>query len=154
MSFGDNTTQAVLKGDKAAVTNQEGEWQSAADLESSEGRGRFLGRIVRNIRTPAVQAAELAAAAKNLKKDGDVYASDLTDEGAKAQFRIGAATNAKGSVKFWLKDGALSKYEFKLKGTVDFNGNDVEVDRTTTVEIKDVGTTKVSVPEAAVKKLS
>lgn len=154
MSFGDNTTQAVLKGDKAVVTNREGEWQPVADLDSNEGRGRFLARIVRNIKTPSAQAAELAAAAKNLKKDGDVYSSDLTDEGAKAQFRIGAATNAKGSVKFWLKDGALLKYEFKLKGTVEFNGNEVEVDRTTTVEIKDVGATKVNVPEAATKKLS
>jgi hypothetical protein len=153
-SFGDNTINAVLKGDKAAVTNQDGEWQSVADLENSEGRGRFLARIVRNFRAPAVQAAELAAAAKNLKKDGDVYSSELTDEGAKAQFRIAPASNAKGSVKFWLKDGALTKYEFKLKGTVDFNGNDVDVDRTTTVEIKDVGTTKVNVPEAATKKLS
>ena len=154
MSFGDNTTQAVLKGDKAAVTNQDGEWQSVADLESGEGRGRFLGRMVRNIKTPAAQAAELAAAVKDLKKDGDVYSGDLTPEGAKAQFRIAAATDAKGSVKFWLKDGALSKYEFKLKGTVEFNGNEVDVDRTTTVEIKDVGTTKVNVPEAATKKLS
>ena len=154
MSFGDNNVQAVLKGDKAAVTNQDGDWQSAADLENSEGRGRFLGRIVRNIKTPAAQAAELAAAAKSLKKEGDVYSGDLTDEGAKAQFRIGNASNAKGSVKFWLKDGALTKYEFKVKATVDFNGNDVDVDRTTTVEIKDIGTTKVNVPEAATKKLS
>ena len=154
MSFGDNSTQAVLKGDKAAVTNQEGEWQSVADLESNEGRGRFLARIVRNFKAPAVQAAELAAAAKNLKKDGDTYSSELTDEGAKAQFRIAPSSNAKGSVKFWLKDGALTKYEFKLKGTVEFNGNEVEIDRATTVEIKDVGTTKVNVPEAATKKLS
>jgi hypothetical protein len=36
---------------------------------------------------------------------------------------------------------------------VDFGGNEVEVDRTTTVEIKDVGTTKVQMPEAAKKKL-
>ena len=154
MSFGENTTQAVLKGDKAAVTNRDGEWQSVADLDSAEGRGRFLGRMVKNIKTPAEQAAELAAATKNLKKDGDVYSSELTDEGAKAQFRIAAASSAKGSVKFWLKDGALTKYEFKLKGTVDFNGNEVDVDRTTTVEIKDIGTTKVNVPEAAAKKLS
>jgi hypothetical protein len=154
MGFGDATYQAVLKGDKAAVTNREGEWQSVADLDSAEGRGRFLARIVRGFRTPAAQAAELVAGAKQLKKDGDVYSGDLTDEGAKAQFRIAPASNAKGSVKFWLKDGALTKYEFKLKGTVDFNGTDVDVDRTTTVEIKDVGTTKVSVPEAATKKMS
>ena len=99
-------------------------------------------------------AAELAAAAKELKKDGDAYSGDLTEAGAKAQFRFGTASNAKGSVKFWLKDGALSKYEFKVQGKVDFNGNEVDVDRATTVEIKDVGTTKVEVPEGAKKKLS
>jgi hypothetical protein len=154
MSFGDNTTHAVIKGDKAAVTNQEGEWQSVADLESGETRGRFLARLVRAFKAPAAQAAELVAATKDLKKDGDVYSGELTPEGAKAQFRIAPASDAGGSVKFWLKDGALSKYEFKLKGTVEFNGNEVDVDRTTTVEIKDVGTTKVSVPEAATKKLS
>jgi hypothetical protein len=37
---------------------------------------------------------------------------------------------------------------------MNFNGNDVDVDRTTTTEIKDLGTTKVVVPEAAKKKLS
>src|ERR1043165_9048446 len=33
MSFGDNKTEAVLKGNKAAVTNPEGDWQSLADLD-------------------------------------------------------------------------------------------------------------------------
>jgi len=57
-------------------------------------------------------------------------------------------------VKFWIKDGVPAKYEFKVKGTVNFNGNEFENDRTTTVEIKEVGTTKVAVPEAAKKKLT
>jgi len=160
MTFGDNTTQAVLKGDKAAVTDRDGEWQSATDLESAEGRGRFLGRMARNIKTPAVQAADLAAGAKDLKKDGDIYSGDLTEDVAKAFLRFGrggdgpTVSNAKGSVKFWLKDGALAKYEYKLKGTISFDGNDRDVERTTTVEIKDVGSTKVNVPEEAKKKLS
>ena len=63
-------------------------------------------------------------------------------------------SNAKGSVKFWLKEGALQKYEFKVKGLINFGGNEVDVDRATTVEIKEVGTTKVEVPEDAKKKLS
>jgi len=160
MTFGDNTTQAVLKGDKAAVTDRDGEWQSATDLESAEGRGRFLGRMARNIKTPAVQAADLAAGAKDLKKDGDIYSGDLTEDVAKAFLRFGrggdgpTVSNAKGSVKFWLKDGALAKYEYKLKGTISFDGNDRDVERTTTVEIKDVGSIKVNVPEEAKKKLS
>jgi hypothetical protein len=40
-----------------------------------------------------------------------------------------------------------------VQGSVSWNGNDREVDRTTTVEIKDVGTTKIEVPEDAKKKL-
>jgi hypothetical protein len=154
MSFGDNTTQAVMKGDKAAATNPEGGWQSLADLDNAEGPGRFLGRIIRNFKVPAAQAAELATAAKELKKDGDVYSGDLTEEGAKAQFRFGNVSNPKGSVKFWVKDGALTKFEFKVTGKVDFNGNEFDVDRATTVEVKEVGTTKVNVPEEAKKKLS
>jgi hypothetical protein len=62
--------------------------------------------------------------------------------------------NAKGSVKFWVKDGVISKYEFKVSGTVTMGGNDRDVDRTTTVEIKDVGTTKLALPDEAKSKLS
>jgi hypothetical protein len=153
MNFGDNTTKAVLKGDKAAVTNPEGGWQSLADLDNAEGPGRFLGRMIRNFKVPSAQAAELATGAKELKKDGDVYSGDLTEEGAKAQFRFGTVSNPKGSVKFWVKDGALAKFEFKVTGKVDINGNEFDVDRTTTVEVKEVGTTKVNVPEEAKKKL-
>jgi hypothetical protein len=154
MSFGENMTEAVIKGDNAVVTNQDGDWQKTSELENAEGPGRFRARIVKNLKTPAVQAAELAAAAKELKKDGEVYSGDLTEEGAKAQFRFGTPKNPKGSVKFWLKDGALAKYEFKVLGKVDFNGNEMDVDRTTTVEIKDVGATKVNIPAAAKKKLT
>jgi len=162
LRFGDNKTEAVLKGEKAAATNQEGEWQSQAELDSSEGPARFLGMMLRNFKTPAAQAAQLASFAKELKKEGDTYASDLTEEGAKTLLtfrpRGGAdgpsVTNPKGSVKFWLKDGTLSKYEFNVKGTVSFNGNDFDQDRTTTVDIKDVGATKTEVPEGAKKKLT
>src|SRR5439155_21740043 len=49
MNFGDNMTEAVLKGDKAVVTNQEGDWKMASELENAEGPGRFLGRLVRNL---------------------------------------------------------------------------------------------------------
>jgi hypothetical protein len=62
-------------------------------------------------------------------------------------------SGASGSLKVWVKDGLVSKYELKIKGTVSFNGNDRDVDRTTAVEIKDIGSTKVEVPEEARKKL-
>jgi hypothetical protein len=154
LRFGDNTTQAFMKAGKAAVTNPSGGWQAIEDLDNAEGPGRFLGRIIKTFKAPAAQAGELASAAKELKKDGDVFSGDLTEEGAKAQFRFGTVSHPKGSVKFWLKDGALTKYEFQVTGKVDFNGNEFDVDRTWTIEINDVGTTKVNVPEEAKKKLS
>ena len=54
--FNENTTQAIIKGEKAAVTNPEGEWQALSELDS-EGPGRFVGGMVRNLKTPPVQAA-------------------------------------------------------------------------------------------------
>jgi hypothetical protein len=161
ITFGENTMQAVIKGDKSAFTNQDGDWRTPAESEDAQGPGRFIAAMVRNLKTPAAQAAEIAGTAKELKQEGDVFAGDLTEDGAKAlmRFRRGGGdgptiSNAKGSVKFWVKDGVLSKYEFKVTGKMDFNGNDIDVDRTTTVEIKDVGTTKLEVPEGAKKKLS
>ena len=64
-------------------------------------------------------------------------------------------TNAKGTAKFWTKDGQLAKYEYNVKGTVaGRDGQERDVDRTTTVEIKDVGSTKVEVPAEAKGKVS
>jgi hypothetical protein len=162
MSFFDNKVQVVAKGEQRAVTDQDGNWQSAADLDKEEGPGRFLGMIARNLKTPAKEAADIAAFAKDLKLEGGVYSSDLTEEGAKTLQTFGprggdqgpTVSDAKGSVKFWLKEGALVKYEFKLKGAIKFGDNEFPNDRTTTVEIKDVGATKVEAPEAAKKKLS
>jgi len=162
MSFGGNDSKAVLKGDKGAAQNRDGEWQSLSEMANSEGPGRFMALRLQNFKAPAAQAAQLASLAKDLKKDGDAYSAHLTEEGAKTMLsfrpRNGgdapSVSNAKGSVKFWLKDGELIKYEFNVKGTVSFNGNDIDQDRTSTVVIKDVGSTKVTVPEEATKKLS
>jgi hypothetical protein len=155
-SFNDNTSQGFVKGDKGAATDPDGAWQSLTELEGSEGFGRFTARRLRNFKAPAAQVIELAGFAKELKKDGEAIVGELTEEGAKAQIRFGPnsnATNAKASVKFWLKDGELAKYEIKAAGKLDFNGNEVDADRTSTIEIKDVGTTKVEVPAEARKKL-
>lgn len=162
MTFGENTSQAVLKGEKGAVTVPDGGWQSLSELENSEGGGRFWARMLRGFKVPAAQAAELVAQAQDLKQEGDAYAGTLSEEGAKALLTFRprgggegpTAKDAKGSVKFWVKDGLLTRYEFKVSGKITFNDNEREVDRTTNVEIKDVGTTKVVVPEEAKSKLN
>ena len=156
MERGDSTFEVVIKGEKGAIKGQEG-WQSFSEAGEGEGRGRFVG-MFRNYKAPAAEAQELAAKAKDLKKDGDAYSGQLDAEAVKALLTRGRAnaeaTGSKGSVKFWVKDGTLSKYEYNLQGTQTFNNNEREVNRTTTVEIKDVGKTKVEIPEEAKKKLS
>ena len=166
MTFGENTIEAFLKEGKAAVKTGDQDWQSLAELASAAGSEpgprQFLLRRLQNFKAPAADAGDLAGKAKDLKKDGEAYASDLTEAGAKDLLSLGGRRaanapepkNAKGSVKFWIKDGLLAKYELKLQGTVPFNGEERDMDRTTTLEIKDVGTTKVDVPDAAKKKLS
>ncbi len=161
LTFGDNDIKAVLKGDKGAATTPDGGWQSISELESSEGPTRFLGAMLRNLKAPAAQASQIVSGVKEFKKDGDAFSGELTEEGAKAllTFRMRSGdgpkvSNPKGSVKFWLKEGALIKYQYNVKGTISFNDNEFEQDRTTTVEIKDVGVTKLTVPEEAKKKLN
>ena len=63
-------------------------------------------------------------------------------------------TGQKGTAKFWVKDGVLSKYQYSVQGEREFNGEERDLDRTPTVEFKDVGMTKLEIPEAAKKKLS
>src|SRR3954469_8696868 len=176
MTRGDNEIQVVRKGEKGAVKTPDG-WQSFEELQANNQggqgngqRGRFMGRMLRNLRAPAEEAADLASKAKDLKKSDDAIQGDLTEEGAKElmSFRGGRGGNAgnadnnqgpqvsdaKGNAKFWVKDGQLAKYEYHLTGKMSFNGNDFDIDRTTTVEVKDVGSTKVDVPSEAKGKIS
>jgi len=157
MTRGDTVVEAVLKGEKGAVKTDEG-WQSFEEMRQAAEQGGqddaarrrgFMGRQLQSFKAPAAEAQDLAAKAKDLKKDGDAISGDLTDEGVKDLMRLRRGgnfnppepTNTSGNVKFWLKDGALAKYEYNVKGTMSFNGNDFEIDRTTTVEVKDVGST-------------
>jgi len=165
MTAGDNTREAFLKGGKAVVKLPEEGWQSLSELEnntSGNARGRqFLTRRLQNFKTPAEEAANLVSKTKELKKDEDVYSGELTEAGAKELLTFGRRRgadapepkNAKGSVKLWIKDGVLTKYEFKQSGTVTVGDNERDIDGTTTTEIKDVGATKIEIPEAAKKKL-
>ncbi|HEV2393885.1 MAG TPA: hypothetical protein VG146_16150 [Verrucomicrobiae bacterium] len=160
MTMRDNTIEAVKTGNKGAIKTEDG-WVSMADAAGGDrGPAMFMARRLQNFKGPATQVQDLLANTTDLKQDGDVYSGDLNEEGAKSQLRFGGRggngpeiSGAKGTAKFWVKDGLLSKYAVHVKGTVSFNGNDRDVDRTTTVEIKNVGSTKVEVPEEAKKKM-
>jgi len=160
-TFGDSATEVAFRDKKIAIKPPDGEWQTVDELEAGdEWLGRFLGRWVRNFKAPAAEIEDLVSKAKELKKEADVCSAELTSEGA-AELLAGGrgpdvppVKNAKGSVRFWLKDRAVQKYELRLQGTMNWGGEERDTDRTTTTEVKDVGTTKVTLPEAAQKKLS
>lgn len=169
MTRGDNKIEVLRKGEKVAIKNADGEWKTPAELADANGggqqanRGRFAGRAAQNL--PAKTAMDLVSDAKDLTASGDGFSGMLSEEGAKKALSFGPRrggnnadgpqiSNAKGEVKFTTKDGVLSSYQLHVTGSVSFNGNDRDVDRTTTVQIMDVGSTKVEVPDEAKKKLA
>lgn len=167
-------TEAVLKGGKGVV-KVEGEWKTEADLRAAAGggggggggRGGFGARRLLTARTPAAELANLVAKAKEIKADGDALVGELTEEGAKELSTFGrggrrpgadaggtpppAPKNAKASFKAWVKEGALTKYEVQSSATVTMREEERDISRKTTVEIKDLGSTKVEVTEDAKK---
>jgi len=167
LTLGDNTTLVVLKGDKSVIKTDDG-WKTAEEVAQQQQDGqpnpmRFVARMVQTYKSPAVQAGEYAGKAPDLNKTDDGYSGNLSEEAAKelmtfrrrnaAASTQPAVKNAKGSVKFWIKDGVLSKMQYEVSGTVTFNDQDRDIDRTTTIEIKDVGSTQPDVPDEAKAKL-
>jgi hypothetical protein len=162
-TWGDNTIQSAHMGDKAATETDDG-WRSLAELEADQGdnRGRFRARMLSAFEPPAAEAAELLKGSGDVTTKDGAYAASLSEAKVKElmSFRRGAGSGegpeisgAEGSVKFWIDQGMLKKYQYSVKGTMTWNNQDREIDRTTTVEISDVGNTKVELPEAAKAKL-
>jgi hypothetical protein len=165
VTFNGGTTIGLSKDSKVAVKTEDG-WKTAKEAEDAaqEGfdPGAFMARRMENLKAPADEIPDLLTKSGDVKKDGDTCTADLTEDGAKALLTFGfrrpgnqgnSPKGAKGSVKFWLKDGAVPKYEIKVSGKMEFQGEERDIQRTTTVEIKDVGSTSVTVPEDAKKKL-
>ncbi len=162
--FNENTIQVAFKGDKVIV-KVEDQWQS---IDEAEGPAAMMGGWLSANGTAAEEAANLLKKVKELKAgEGGVFSGDFTAEGAKELLtfrprrpRAGdppptAPKNAKGSVRFWIKDGALVKFESHLTGTIAFGPDqeEREFDMTRTTEIENVGKTKVDLPAEARKKL-
>ncbi|HEV2328385.1 MAG TPA: hypothetical protein VGY56_06310 [Verrucomicrobiae bacterium] len=162
MSMGDNHTQFIIEGTNSVITDpDDGTWEKLSDVDT-QGMGRFLVGMVRNFKGPAAQVTDLLADSQSLQQSGNSYTGTLTEEGAKKLLTFGRGrrggggptiSNPSGTVTFWVDGGQLTKFEYHVKGMVSFNGNDRPVDRDTTVQISDVGTTKIDVPADAKKLL-
>ena len=171
MTMGDNTSMTVLKGTNGAIKLPDGGWQSFAEASADDGNGgftpgRFMVMRMQNSPTPAADVLALIGQLGDVTVADGVYSGALTEDGAKARLSFGPRggfpgggngpeiTGAKGSAKFWITDGVLTKYELNVQGNINFNGNGRDMNRTTTTEIKDIGKTKVEAPDDAKKKIS
>lgn len=176
---GERNFEFLTKGEKVAIKREDG-WSliepkqsddsTGTDDQDRERRLRGISSYLRNYKTPSVRAEEFLAKVGELKKDGDAYSGELTEEGAKSLVSFWGGrprgddgsdaaerpqpTGVKASAKFWLKDGILTKYESVIAGKIIINGNERDLGRTTTVEIKDAGSTKIDVPDDFKNKLS
>jgi hypothetical protein len=158
LSVGLNTVEAAFRGRKSAIKT-ESEWESSADLH---GERAWVARRLSTFKPPAAEALDLLAKAQGLKKDkGGLYTGDLTQAGVKEllalrsrETQVTAPTGAKGWVKFWTKNELLIRYQYNIQGKLaGLNQQPTDLNLTTTVEIKDIGSTIVQVPEEAKKKL-
>lgn len=173
MTRGDNTTEMVVKGDKGAY-KADGDWKVVDTAVQGGGGGgggqpdpgRSAARALRTFKLPTAEVTEMAAKCKDFKKDGDAITATLSDDAAKALMSFGGRrggpggggggpeiSDAKGTAKFWIKDGVLGKYEYHVQGKMSINGTDREIDRTTTVELKDGAPAADAIPQSA-KKLA
>lgn len=175
MTRGQNTIESYANGKKGAVKIGD-DWKSFAEVSADDagggggGRrnpGRMIARMMENFKAPATEAMEMAAEVKDLKEADGALQGTLSEDAAKKLIVVGGGprrpnadanagpqiANTKGTAKFWVKDGQLAKMQYNVKGTMSFNGNDREIDRTTTVEFKDVGSTKITVPDEVKKKM-
>jgi hypothetical protein len=162
-SVSDVPVEVYMKGEKGTAKALEG-WQTFDDIAQTSGTAAAIVRFLRAYKCPVAQSANLAENTKNLKEADGALSGELKEDIVKELLLFGGRRregqeapkieNPKGSIKFWIKDGVLAKYEIKVQGKVTAGDRENEVDRTTTVEIKDAGTTKLEVPDEAKQKLT
>lgn len=156
----DMTFESASKGEKRAFKGQDG-WQEPPAAGGGGGGGRGRGMFA-GARNPVAQVDTLLTGVKELKSEDGVYSGDLTEDGVKSLMAFGGrraggggggnapqVTGAKGWAKFWVKDGVLSKVEYNVQGKRTFNEQEFDVNRTVTIEIKNVGSTKIELPSEA-----
>jgi hypothetical protein len=157
LSFGTNNVEFARKGGIIAITDPSGNWQTLGNLDTNQGPNRLAMAMARHFQNPDVQAVKLAAAAADFTEDNGACTGVLTEDAVKTLLNLRGGgegnattvTNVSGSVTFWVTDGALTKFEFKVAGTVNVDGNDRDIERDTTVDIKYVNATKVTTPNEA-----
>lgn len=158
--------EVYMQGTNGTAKAFEG-WQTFDEVARTGATPAAVIRYLRSYQTPVAEAAALAAKTKDLKLVDDALSGELPGDMVKEMLLLGArrrdgqepeVTDAKGTIKYWLKDGALARYEINIQGKVTTGDRQSaislsNVNRTIKVEIKDVGATKLEVPAEAKQKM-
>jgi len=157
--------EVYMNGQKAVVsyTPWEG-WGTFDEAERTSHVAAAVGRYLRSYKAPVVESAALSGKVKDVKEAEGAFSGELKEDAAKEFLESGVRlrregreppkiANPRGSVKFWIQDGALTKYEINIQGKVSAGDRETDVNRTTTIEIKDIGTTKLELPDKAKQKM-
>jgi hypothetical protein len=162
-SIGAVPVEVYMNGPEGAAKALEG-WQTFDEIAQTSGTAAAVVRYLRSYKAPGVESAALSEKLKDVKEAEGTLSGELKEDAAKELLERGARrregqeppkiANPKGSVKFWVQNGALTKYEVNIQGKVTTGDQESDVNRTTTVEIKDAGATKLEVPAEAKQKLS
>ena len=162
-SIGDILIEVYRDGPKGAVQLLMGGWHTYDEITKMGGTPATVVRYVRDYQTPVAESVNLAGNMTDLKEADGAFSGELKEDAVKERLLFGTrsrqghepqATGAKGSVRFWIKEGILAKYEIKVQGKVTAGDRESTINRTTTVEIKNIGSTKLAVPPDAREKMT
>jgi hypothetical protein len=165
----DNSIEVVRKGTNGVIKIADEPWKSPSELPEPNfgggmpdpaSMGAMFGRRLMAARTPSDDIEAALKRMKPLKIESDGISGEFTEQGIQEYLkesrrgrRFSEPKNAKGTVRVWIKDGVLVKSVLDTEATMEGPQGEMTMQTITTTEVKDVGTTKVVVPEDAKKKL-
>ncbi|HZE98384.1 MAG TPA: hypothetical protein VE981_15235 [Planctomycetota bacterium] len=149
------TNEWVRKGDRRVLKTAEG-WKTTTTADS--------GDVFRPQAPPTETALGFIAAIKEVKAGAagfysgellEAQTKEIIHPGGSKPPESGGIANAKGTIKFWVKDGVLTRLEARLTGhsTVGKSKMEIDHDKNITIEVKDIGSVKIDLPAEAAKLL-
>lgn len=156
--------QAVGSG-KKRVFEVRGAWKGRADLAALKGADERAALDLFAARTPVEELDALFPRLGGVRRDPDgSFFGALPEETAKEMISAAMAGRtpggfipelkaAVGNFRLWLRDGRPQKYVISFSATASLPFGTKEIKRVTTVEIGEVGSTRVEVPAAAKEKI-
>ncbi len=130
--------------------------------DRGDGNSRAFSNVQNTLSRPHEEIAIIIAGASGMKAEGEVVSGTLSDTAAQLLLvhegqRDRVPLQAAGTFRFWVRGGALVKYETKLEGRLQVDDpagrREVKVNQTATTTLSEVGTAKIEVPPEVRKRL-